>query len=65
MFGGGTEKSQQFRDCFAAVTEKNGVDCLDVGSVLETSDIDGVHFEADGHHALGVAVAIRIKQLIH
>tara|TARA_A100001037_G_scaffold200580_1_gene179364 strand:- start:2350 stop:2526 length:177 start_codon:yes stop_codon:yes gene_type:complete len=44
MFGGGTEKSQQFRNCFAAVTEENGVDCLDVGSVLETSAIDGVHF---------------------
>ena len=64
MFEGGAEKSLQFRDRFSAVAEEKGVDCLDVGSVVQTSNIDGVHLEADAHHSLGVAVAIRAKQLL-
>lgn len=64
MFEGGTEKSQQFCDRYGAVAKEKGVDFLDVGSVIHTSDIDGVHFEADAHHSLGVAVAIKIKPMV-
>ena len=64
MFEGGVEKSSQFRDRFGAVAAEKGVELLDVGSVLHTSDIDGVHWAAESHHNLGVAVAIRAKRLL-
>ncbi len=31
---------------------------------LESSPVDGIHFEADGHRAIGVAVAGRLRELL-
>src|SRR5687767_10770185 len=57
MFFGGLEKSQRFGVVYRAQAEKYGADFLDAGTVIRTSDVDGVHFDLGEHAKLGVAVA--------
>jgi|AACY02.17.fsa_nt_gi lysophospholipase L1-like esterase len=64
-FQGGREKSKHLGETYEIVAAERGVDFLDVATVLHTSDIDGIHFDADGHHHLGVAVANRVMQALH
>ncbi len=45
---------------FKALAESKGARFFDAGSVIETSDLDGVHFEAGAHEALGKALAMFI-----
>lgn len=62
-FDGAIEKSMGFPEAFAAVADRVAVDWLDAGSVVETPDTDGAHFDERGHAALGRAVASRIQGL--
>jgi hypothetical protein len=41
-----------------------GVDVLDAGSVIMSSEIDGIHFEASEHEKLGMAVATAIRRIL-
>lgn len=59
----GVEKSKLLAGAFRLAAEEYGCDFLDAGQVIEASDIDGLHFEADAHHRLGLAVAARIRAL--
>lgn len=36
---------------------------LDLDGVAEPTPLDGVHFEADAHHAIGLAVAEALRGL--
>ncbi|MCJ7872609.1 SGNH/GDSL hydrolase family protein [Phaeobacter sp. J2-8] len=47
----------------AELAKARGVGFFDAGSVIETSDVDGVHFEADAHQLLGNALAKVIADL--
>ncbi|MEJ2018414.1 MAG: hypothetical protein P8X51_08980 [Maritimibacter sp.] len=40
---------------------KRGIGFFDAGEVIEVSPVDGVHYEAEAHIALGKAVAKAIK----
>lgn len=42
---------------------KRGIGFFDAGEVIAVSQIDGVHFDADAHQALGAAVAEAIENL--
>lgn len=64
MFAGGAEKSEQLGERYGAVATEKGIDFLNVGEIIKTSNIDGVHFEADDHHHLGVAVALRVRRAL-
>lgn len=64
MFTGGTEKSRRLAEHYAAVADERGLPLLDVGTLFETSDTDGIHFEADQHAQLAKAVAGRLRELI-
>jgi lysophospholipase L1-like esterase len=63
MFAGGTEKSQRLGAAYRPQAEKYGAAFLDAGTVIRTSDIDGVHFEAAEHAKLGKAVANAIRAM--
>jgi lysophospholipase L1-like esterase len=63
MFHGGTEKSQRLGAAYRPQAEKYGAAFLDAGTVIRTSDIDGVHFEAAEHAKLGKAVANAIRAM--
>jgi lysophospholipase L1-like esterase len=64
MFDGGTEKSQRLGAAYRPQAEKYGAAFLDAGTIIRTSDIDGVHFEAAEHAKLGKAVANAIRAMI-
>ncbi len=63
MFHGGTEKSQRLGAAYRPQAEKYGAAFLDAGTIIRTSDTDGVHFEASEHMKLGEAVAGAIRAL--
>jgi len=64
MFQGGPEKSRLLAPLYAALARERGCAFLDAGSVAQCSDVDGVHFEAAGHRALGEAVAREVKKIL-
>jgi lysophospholipase L1-like esterase len=57
--------SQAFRDAAAEYAE-DGIDIplLDLRDHVTSSPLDGIHFEADGHRAIGLAVAARLRELL-
>jgi lysophospholipase L1-like esterase len=63
MFHGGSEKSKGLSAAYRPQAEKYGAAFLDAGTVIRTSDIDGVHFEASEHAKLGKAVAGSIRTM--
>ena len=56
-FQGGVEKSRQLADYYQSVA--SAYDCLflDTSTVIQTSKLDGLHFDPEDHHKLGAAVA--------
>jgi lysophospholipase L1-like esterase len=57
--------SQAFGDA-AALYAQDGIviPLLDLRDHVSSSPLDGIHFEADGHRAIGVAVAGRLRDLL-
>lgn len=60
-FEGGEEKSKRLAEHYAAIAAEWGVDCLDAGGVIESSPIDGLHFDPEAHHDLALAVAEMVR----
>lgn len=61
----GVQKSRQLAGYFQQVAEQLGCAFLDAGQVIEPSEIDGLHFEAEAHQKLGQAVACSVKTLFN
>lgn len=57
IFAGGAAKSQRLAEGYGKVALRHGVGFLDAGAVIGSSPLDGVHFDAGAHEALGRAVA--------
>lgn len=64
MFGGGAAKSRGIAAAYAGVADLFGVDFLDAGEVIAVSPLDGIHFDADAHAALGRAIAAKIRDMM-
>ena len=64
MFEGGTEKSRLLGKLYRQVAAEYGCAFLDAGSVIHSSDLDGIHFEEKEHRALGEAVAREVKKIL-
>ena len=64
MFAGAPEKSRQFGAEYARVAAEFGCAFLDAGTVIRSSDLDGIHFEPGEHKKLGEAVAARVRELL-
>ncbi|WP_417262189.1 GDSL-type esterase/lipase family protein [Celeribacter sp.] len=54
---GAAEKAQAVQDAMRAEAEARDVAVFDANEVISVSDLDGVHFDAAAHEALGQAVA--------
>ena len=63
MFFGGSEKSKGLGTAYCPQAEKYGATFLDAGTIIRTSDTDGVHFEPGEHAKLGKAVAGIIRTM--
>lgn len=59
----GAAKSADLPMHYAALADTWGVHFLNAGQFIETSPVDGVHFDADAHITLGKAVAEKIATL--
>jgi lysophospholipase L1-like esterase len=58
--------SQAFVDAAASYAEWEGIDVplLDLREHVTSSPVDGIHFEAEGHRAIGLAVSRRLRELL-
>lgn len=63
MFEGGLAKSRKLAAHYQRVAEEHRCAFLDAGQVIVSSDLDGVHFEADQHSRLGRAIAVKVKEI--
>jgi lysophospholipase L1-like esterase len=63
MFEGGTEKSARLARRFSEIAQLHECHFLDAGEVIQSSEKDGIHFEASEHQKLGIAVATRVKSI--
>ena len=64
MFEGGVEKSRKFSEHYKRIAEQFKCHFMDTGQVIVSSDLDGIHFEADQHRKLGQAVAARVREIL-
>jgi lysophospholipase L1-like esterase len=63
MFLGGAEKSKQLGRLFREAAKRSGVAFLDAGALIESSTVDGIHFESDAHRVLGTEIAKAVQAL--
>jgi lysophospholipase L1-like esterase len=63
MFEGGAAKSRRLAAEVARVAALYGADFLNAGEVITVSEIDGIHFDAAAHAALGRAIAAKISEM--
>ncbi len=63
MFEGGIQKSRQLAPQYAKVAAERGVHFLNAGDYIESSPVDGIHFEAEGQRRLGMAVAEKVRAI--
>jgi len=64
MFEGSGEKSARFAGHYERFAEQYGCGFLDAGAVIASSDVDGIHLEAEEHRKLGEAAAARVGKVI-
>jgi lysophospholipase L1-like esterase len=64
MFEGGTEKSRKLGKEFARAAAPRGIPLFEAGSVIASSDVDGIHLDADAHRVLGEALAGHVRDLL-
>jgi lysophospholipase L1-like esterase len=63
MFAGAAEKSRHFSRYYRQAAEWAHLPFFDAGSIIASSEIDGIHFEADEHRKLGEALADEVRRL--
>lgn len=64
MFSDGArDSSKQFARYYRLIADQYHCHFLDAVQVIVSSDLDGIHFDADQHRKLGTAVAARVKDI--
>jgi len=64
MFEGGTEKSRKLAAEFARATKGRNIEVFDAGSVIASSEVDGIHLDAGAHRILGEALGARVVDIL-
>lgn len=63
MFLGGAEKSQRLGPLLREAAKRAGAAFLDAGAHIESSTVDGIHFDSDAHRILGTEIARAVQAL--
>ena len=63
MMNGKYDEAQKFPELFRHAAEMVGAYYLDASQYAQPSHVDGVHMEPEGHKALGIAIAARVRQI--
>ena len=64
MFAGGAAKSSRFASAFRDAAKRAGAAFLDAADFVESSTVDGIHLDSDGHRALGTEMAKAVRALV-
>ncbi len=64
MFAGSEAKSHQLAAQYQRVATERGCAFFDAGSVIQSSDLDGIHFSPEAQQVLGRAIATVAKALL-
>ncbi|TCM90689.1 lysophospholipase L1-like esterase [Paenibacillus sp. BK033] len=64
IFAGGEAKSRRLGEAFNKLKPYTDASILDLAAVITTSEIDGLHFDAEEHRKLGETVAREIKAML-
>jgi len=64
MFADADEKSRDLATRYSLMADEYGCVFLDAGEVIESSRLDGIHFDADALPRLGRAVAAAVKGIL-
>ena len=64
VFAGGVAKSGQLPPHYRELADRFGCHYLDAGEHASSSPIDGLHMDVAGHHALGIAMAGKVRELL-
>ncbi len=64
MFKGAGEKSKELARYYRIVSEETGCHFFDAGTVIVSSDKDGIHFEKEEHEKLGKALAKKAAEIL-
>jgi lysophospholipase L1-like esterase len=57
-------KSARFDAYYQRMAERYRCHFMDTAPIVTSSPLDGIHFEADQHQRLGVAVAARVREVL-
>lgn len=63
LFDGADDKARQMAPLYKWQADRYGAAFFDAGTVVKVSPVDGVHFDADQHWVLGLAIAAEVKKL--
>ena len=61
VFAGAEARQEGLTRYIAKAAERQGCGFIDAGALITVSEVDGVHFEAGAHHALGAAMADAVR----
>ena len=61
IFAGGAAISRDLGARLAEVAARQAVPFVDAGAIIAVSPLDGIHYDAPAHHALGDAVAAAVR----
>ncbi len=64
VFQGGVEKSHQLAARYQAQAQDLGCAFFDVGGVVQSSEIDGIHWEPEQHGLLAKALAAHVSEIL-
>ncbi len=60
---GARERSKQFAKYYHLIADQYRCHFLNAAQVIVSSDLDGIHFDADQHRKLGTAVVAPVKEV--
>jgi lysophospholipase L1-like esterase len=64
MLDGAVEKSRQMAQAYRAEAAECHCDFLDAGEIIVSSDVDGIHLDAEQQQKLGRVVAEKVKAIL-
>ncbi len=64
-FTGGPAKSRELAAHYKNIAQEHGCEFFDTGTVIKSSKVDGLHFDPEGHEALGKAVAEAVNKILN
>jgi len=64
MLEGGNEKSEKFGDYYEGIAKEYGCHFFNSGTIIKSSDIDGVHLTEESHKIFGERIAALAEDIL-